>query len=149
MSQETKEVVLKGRVITGVGEGQYFTTLDWVRQQFLDKFGFEPVPGTFNVKVAAEGVPELETLNGSYPGVEIVPPNPEFCLAKCFRVRVGAVDGVLVTPMVEGYPKDLVEIMAPVNVRQALGVGDDDAVEVRVRVASTEASAKGAKSGKA
>lgn len=137
MAQEREQLVFKGKVVSGVGEGQYFTTLDWVRQQFLDKFGFEPVPGTFNVKLGTGEVPQLETLN-RHDGVKIVPPNPDFCLAKCFPVQIGAVNGVLVTPMVKEYPQDLMEIMAPVNLRQALRVADNDVVEVRVRVVNAE-----------
>jgi CTP-dependent riboflavin kinase len=126
-----RELVFHGRVASGLGEGQYFTRLEWVREQFLAKFGFDPTPGTFNLKIEAEEMALQESLRHQR-GVEIVPANPAFCPAKCFPVRMGAAEGALVIPLVEGYRQGVLEIMAAVNLRQALGVQDGDLVEVRV-----------------
>ena len=132
MNRKTKEFIFRGVVVSGLGEGQYFTQLDWVRQQFLAKFGFEPIAGTFNIKVDPESETLLATLR-NFPGIAILPPSSEFCAAKCFPARVGSsIDGVLVIPLVEFYPRGLMEIVAPVRVRQTLGVDDNDSVEVRV-----------------
>jgi CTP-dependent riboflavin kinase len=133
MSQEasSKSFVFAGNVVSGRGEGQYFTGLSWVSEQFSIKLGFEPVAGTFNVKLAAGEQARLEILKG-FGGVAITPPSPDFCAAKCFLARVGAVAGALVIPLLADYPRDVLEIVAPVNVRQALGVNDGDLVEVSV-----------------
>jgi riboflavin kinase, archaea type len=127
------QILLKGEVVSGRGEGRYFTCLDWVREQVVASFGFEPIAGTFNVKVVAEQKPLLETLKRTI-GIEIVPPNQSFCLALSFPVRVGAVRGAAVIPLVEDYPQDILEIIAAVNVRDALRLKDNDPVEVRVVV---------------
>ena len=37
---------LLGRLATGSGQGKHFTRLDWAREQFLDKLGIDPFPGT-------------------------------------------------------------------------------------------------------
>ncbi|RME49670.1 MAG: DUF120 domain-containing protein, partial [Chloroflexi bacterium] len=42
-------VVLRGRVVTGQGEGARFTQLPWVRAQFVDRLGIDPHPGTLNL----------------------------------------------------------------------------------------------------
>ena len=128
-----EDIILTGRVVSGVGEGRYFTQLDWVREQFVTNFGFDPAPGTFNVRINPEQTYLLRRLD-QYRGVKILPPDNKFCAAKCFPVKVGVVKGVLVTPLVEGYSEDVMEIMAPVNMRQSLNIKDDDIVEVCVLV---------------
>ncbi len=45
------ERVIQGIVQGGLGQGNSFTQLDWVRQQFRDKIGFDPYPGTLNLRV--------------------------------------------------------------------------------------------------
>ncbi|MFA4936532.1 MAG: DUF120 domain-containing protein, partial [Candidatus Methanoperedens sp.] len=42
--------VLSGKVITGLGEGQYYISLEGYRTQFREKLGFDPYPGTLNIK---------------------------------------------------------------------------------------------------
>jgi hypothetical protein len=66
--------VFRGKVVSGLGEGPYFIRLDWVCQQFLIKFGCEPVPGTFTVRVRREGDALLETLK-DLGGIAILPAN--------------------------------------------------------------------------
>lgn len=129
--QTKGKIVFRGKVAAGRGQGQYFTQLNWVCKQFSIKFGFEPVAGTFNVKLSPEDGARLESLNG-LAGVRITSPDPGFCDAKCFPVRIGTLSGALVIPLVEKYPRDVLEIVAPVILRQALGVKDNDLVEVHV-----------------
>ncbi len=127
--------VFRGIVVSGRGEGQYFTQLSWVAEQFSIKLGFEPVAGTFNLQLAAADETLLDDLK-NLRGVTIIPPEPGFCDAKCFPARIKSVAGALVIPMVEKYPRNLLEIVAPLNLRHALGVKDGDLVEVCVKPAS-------------
>jgi riboflavin kinase len=131
MASEGSELICTGVVVSGRGEGRFFTTLDWVRKQFITKFGFEPSAGTFNIRIGPESEASLAALK-QHRGIAIEPPNSEFCAAKCFRVRIGSIEGALVIPEIREYPPNILEIMAPVNLRAALGVRDGDRVEVRL-----------------
>lgn len=139
------QLVLRGCLCSGVGQGQYFTRLDWVCRQIQQQFGFDPLPGTFNVVIGPEQRAVLAQVR-LQAEEQIIPPEPSNCLANCVAVSVcallrseqnqsysAAYDGVLVTPLLDGYSELLMEIIAPVNLRQALGVRDGDAVEVRIR----------------
>ena len=54
--------------------------------------------------------------------------------ARAYPVTVaGTIDGAIVVPEVEGYPPAQVEIIAPVGVREALGIEDGDPVEIEVK----------------
>jgi len=130
-----RQFVFRGKVVSGRGEGQYFTQLSWVAEQFSIKLGFAPVAGTFNLQVAGEDQALLDALK-RLRGVTISPPEPGFCDAKCFPARIKSVAGALVIPLVENYPRNLLEIVAPVNLRRALGVNDGEVVEVCVNPVS-------------
>ncbi len=117
---------IRGVVREGKGEGKVFTQLDWVRRQFLDKLGFDPYPGTLNLQV--DNFADLAEYK-KRSGVEIVPGESGFCEAICFRVRVnGEFEAAWIIPQVPGYPTNQVELMAPVSVRETLGLENGDVI---------------------
>ena len=117
-----------GVVRDGLGQGRNFTQLDWVRDQFRVKFGFDPHPGTLNVYVS-----DTATLAQwrTHSGIELVPA-PGFCSARCYRIQLNeTIAGVWVIPDVPNYPVDLVEIMSPVLLRDALELKTGDIILLR------------------
>jgi len=47
----TDRVLFKGKVVSGLGEGRYYTEQSGYVEQFKDKLDFVPVPGTLNVEI--------------------------------------------------------------------------------------------------
>lgn len=131
--QMASEITLTGRVVTGLGQGAGFTQLPWAREQFVDKMGVDPYPGTFNLKIEDPG--HLAALQGLWKldGIAIPPPSADFCAAKGFRVVVAdRYPGAIVFPLVPGYPEDTIEIISPVHLRSSLGAEEGGTVTVRV-----------------
>ena len=128
--------IIRGRLARGVGQGKYFTRLDWARRQFIDKLGIDPFPGTINLIVDdSESRSVWVRLTGT-PGVRIDNPNggPHECDARCFHVAIeGQVDAAIVLPEVAGYPPNQIEIIAPICVRDALGIDDGDWLGLEIR----------------
>lgn len=125
-------LLLVGEASSGLGEGASFTRLDWVRREFLAKLGFEPYPGTFNLRMGGQAWEAARRIMAREPGIAIAPA-PGFCAAKCFHVVIaGCITGAVVFPDVAGYPADKFEVISAVPVRQALGVADGDSVAVSV-----------------
>lgn len=121
---------LIGFVQNGVGQGQSFTQIDWVREQFRAKVGFDPFPGTLNVRVAN---PVALQVWRRRPGVAIEPGAVGYCPARCYPIQVsGRVDAAWIIPDVPGYPCDLVEIMAPVSLRETLRLRTGDIVRIKL-----------------
>lgn len=121
---------LQGEVCTGVGEGAGFVQLPWVRREFSAKLGFEPYPGTFNLRLDGAEWEAARARLAAEPGIAIVP-QPGFCAARCFRVVIaGQVTGAAVLPEVPDYPADKLEIVSAVPVRRTLGLVDGDRVSV-------------------
>lgn len=123
---------IKGRVESGRGEAAGFTALGWVQRQVARRLGFRPYPGTLNLRLVDEQ--ELATWRWlqQQPGVPIEP-SPGYCAARCFRVSVeGRYEAAIVLPLVPHYPPDVVEVLAPLSLRQALGLADGTAVTLAV-----------------
>jgi len=35
---------ISGKIVSGVNQGTFFTQLDWIQEQCLEKLGFKPFP---------------------------------------------------------------------------------------------------------
>ena len=129
------ELVLTGKIVSGAGEGAYFTQIDWVRQQCDEKLGFKPYPGTFNLEIPGDNLFMVESLD-SEEGVELISPDPKFCNAKAFPVTLGEIKGAIIMPeeKVRIHPKNIIEIIAPLNLKASLNVKDGDTVTLFLKV---------------
>jgi riboflavin kinase len=121
--------VLKGNVFSGHKGGKLFVNLPWVREQMDEKLGFNPYAGTLNLRLPNEtALDRLREANG----IKIVP-EKGYSEGKCFKALVnGKVEGAVVLPDVPDYPLDLLEVLAPVNLREKFGL--EDGMEVIVTV---------------
>ena len=131
-----KDEQLIGRLATGIGMGTSFTQLPWAKEQFVERVGVDPFPGTINVIIDdSESMPVWVRLKQT-DGIRMENPNdgPHDCDAKCWRVSInGKIDGAIVFPVVPDYPDAQVEVIAPIGVRDALGIEDGDAVTLTIR----------------
>ena len=121
---------VKGVVISGSGEAALFTQLDWVKQQCREKLGFEPYPGTLNLRVREEDLALMSRLIRE--GIKLVPPTPNFCEAVCLRVTIDKIKGAVILPHVDNYYQNTVEIIAPVKIKESLSVEDGDEVVITI-----------------
>lgn len=112
-------------------------SLGWVQEVLSERLGFTPYPATLNLRLESAGqVEEWGRIRGEVEGVEVPPPSPSFCRARCFHVAVellregagAAARGAVLFPAVEGYPPDKLEVVAPVNFKRSLGVRNGDRV---------------------
>ena len=127
---------LIGRVASGRGEGQRFTQLDWAREQFTEKLGIDPSPGTLNLIVDEPEFAEIWNRLKSTPGVRIENPNdgPHDCDARCYPVSVdGQIDAAIVLPEVPGYSAVKVEVIAAVGLRSTLDIEDGDRLSLEIQ----------------
>lgn len=129
----SREKTIKGKILSGVGQGVHFTQLDWVKSQFKEKLGFDPYPGTINLKLDKKDEKMYHDILKA-GGIEIVPPTSEFCLSKSYPVSLGKIKAAIILPCVRDYPKDIVEIMAPVKIKEKLKVKDGDELEFTIKI---------------
>ncbi|MCX8152809.1 MAG: CTP-dependent riboflavin kinase [Candidatus Bathyarchaeota archaeon] len=125
-----KKIAFSGKVFSSRGEGKKFLSLPWVKLQIKQKLGFTPYAGTLNLKLSAENTRHKEVLEKTC-SMEILPVEG-YCRGKLFKAFIGEIECAVVIPEVLGYPKDMLEIVAPVCLREALKLKDGDEVTVTV-----------------
>jgi len=127
-----KRIKLSGTVFSGGGEGRKFLELPWVKRQITEKLGFVPYSGTLNVKLSEESAKRRKLLEKA-PSVKICPADG-YCNGLLFKALIGTWACAIVVPEVAGYPKDLLEIIASVNLRETLQLEDGSEVTVTVNL---------------
>jgi len=136
-----REVLIEGEVFTGLGEGAYYVSQPGYRRQFIEKLGFDPYPGTLNLKVEEQSQRERKLLE-TYPSITLegfMNGMRSFGQVKCYRARVNdMVDGIAVTALRSHYGEDVLEIVAPKSLREILGLKDGDSVKVRVFISTPQ-----------
>ena len=129
-------VTLEGTVFTGLGEGAYYISKPDYKKQILEKMGFEPYPGTLNVKLNSDYDIKTRKDLEAYPAVEVMGFQNEtrtFGLVKCYPAIIGGtVKGALVTALRSHYDASVLEIIAPVCLRKQLGLKDGNKVKVEI-----------------
>ncbi len=133
---------VRGRLVRGSGQAASFTDLDWVREEFRRKLGFDPYSGTLNIQTTKEDAQAIYRLTKE-TGVPIDPPTEDFCVARCLRAQVtpldaapnqgqSSVQGAIIVPLVASYYEDIIEVMAPAKIMDALQLRDGQELSLEV-----------------
>jgi riboflavin kinase len=136
---EPSTVELEGTVTSGMGEGRHYISLSGYVEQFRERLGYEPFPGTLNVDLDEESVRARSAVS-SLPGVPIdgwEDDERTFGPATCYAATVeydGAVaeETHIIVPERTHHDETQLEIIAPVKLREALDLDDGTVVSVRV-----------------
>jgi riboflavin kinase len=128
--------VVVGRLFTGLGEGAYYMSQEGYRRQFQQKLGFDPFPGTLNLRVKENIAEDLSNRSGAkIEGFDAG--DRSFGGGRCFPARVGPyIQAAVFIPDRTHYPTDVLEIVSPEKIRQRMGLRDGDLVRVTVLPAS-------------
>ncbi len=135
--EKPTELCLEGRVFTGLGEGAYYTQIPHYVREFERKLGFRPYPGTLNLRLVGrddllkrmilERVADI-VIEGFSDGVRA------YGGAKCIRGKLDGEDVAVIFIERTHYSKDVIEVIAPVCLREKLGLSDGDKAILRVRL---------------
>lgn len=128
-----------GHVTGGMGEGRHYITLDGYMEQFVDRLGYEPFPGTLNLILSEQSIRRRGRLE-SVPSVPIdgwEDVQRTYGPATCYPAvvegpRGGIVDTAhIIEPVRTHHDDDNLEVIAPVRIRDELDIEDDDRLLVR------------------
>ena len=124
---------LTGKIVSGVKKGAFFTQLDWVQEQCLEKLGFKPYPGTLNLEILVDDIPIIEALL-SDEGIELIPPDSNFCSGYVIAISVSGISGAIVFPAedVRLHGRNIIEIISPKGLKDTLKVNDGDEITLTI-----------------
>ncbi len=129
-------VTMEGAVFTGLGEGAYYISKEHYRNQFIEKLGFDPYPGTLNIKLSTDYDLKTRVELEAYPAIEIQGFKNEdrtFGTVKCYSAKVGnRVKGAVIFALRSHYDRSVLEIISAVSLRKQLNLKDGQKVKVEV-----------------
>jgi riboflavin kinase len=138
---ETKyppSITLEGEVFSGLGEGAYYVTRDGYRKQFIEKLGFDPYPGTLNVKLVTEYDLKSRSELEAYPAIELEGfrnENRTYGPVKCYPAIINnKVKGAVIFALRSHYDSSVVEVIAPKFLRNPLKLKDGNKVKIEVLI---------------
>ncbi len=133
--EKPSEIILAGRVFTGLGEGAYYTQIPHYVKQFEEKLGFRPYPGTLNLRLIGRGDMVKRALIEKAARIEIEgfsDGKRSYGGAKCIKAHIDKEEAAIILIDRTHYPKEVMEIISPVCLREKLGLKDGDIVSVKV-----------------
>lgn len=129
-------ITLEGIVFTGLGEGSYYITKEQYKKQFIERLGFDPYPGTLNLKLTTDYDIKTRSELEAYPAIEIEGfrnENRTFGAVKCYPATIeNKVKGALILALRSHYDASVIEIIAPIFLRKHLKLKDGHKVKVEV-----------------
>jgi riboflavin kinase len=136
-----RTIEFEGNVISGMGEGAYYMSLEGYRKQFKEKLGYEPYPGTLNVRLTDQIYMNARLELSNYPSIFIngfSDGTRTYGWVKCYRATVndGAVANAAVLVLERThYDDSMLEVIAQISIKEGAHVKNGDRIKVQVLLA--------------
>ncbi len=139
-SRRTVEV--SGSIFSGLGEGAYYVSLKGYRRQFVSKLGFDPFPGTLNIRLETAVDRKIRRDLAVARGIHIEgfeDGRRTYGGAECFRAVINEkVRGAVLVIERTSYDDSVLEIISPTKIRRELSLKEGDRIRVRIFLDSSE-----------
>ena len=131
---EARNPVIKGRVESGMGEGRYYLSKERYLRQMEEIFGFTPYPGTLNLRLSPEDMARYRGFLGKAVIIKgFVSEGRTFGDVLGIRCEIEGIESAVISPKRTHY-SDVIEVIAPVRLRDALSLKDGDEVELHLKM---------------
>jgi len=125
-----------GRLFTGLKEGAYYISKSGYKQNLTEKLGFEPYPGTFNLRISKPADLQARKELEATPGITIEGfrnGHRTYGHLKCLPALINdRIKGAVIFIQRTHYDATVVEVIAPLYLRDTLKVRDHDQVCLKV-----------------
>lgn len=122
---------IKGVVVSGTKKGAYFMSQSVYRDQFEDKLHFKPFIGTLNVHIEENDTPKVKKLLKS--DIEKIKGENIFGDVKFKKATLNdKVNGAIIFPEKTHHSKDVVEFIAPQNLKEQYHIHDGSSVIINI-----------------
>lgn len=124
-----------GIVFSGMYQGGYYIMQEGYRNQIIEKLGFDPFPGTLNVRLRESDI-ELRRRLDNLSGVNLEgfkSANRAFGGARCYPLIVNnEVEGALIIADRTSYDLSVLEVIAPIKLRDRFSLKDGDIIRLSI-----------------
>lgn len=127
------QVEVTGTVFSGMGEGSYYMSRKKYKEGILKYLGFEPYPGTLNVKID-DRFSNLSEMLPTIKGFYVDPFEEEgrkFGGIKLLKAEIENFKCGIVIPDRTHY-NGVLEIISYVKLRDQFGIKDDDKIKIKI-----------------
>jgi len=148
-----KPMIFKGNIVTGMGEGAYYMSLEGYKKQFQHKLGYKPFPGTLNVKIEDKSYMNSRKDLINYPSIYIdgfKNSDRTFGWVRCYPATISQ-DPKLPQEGIDSQSNDycsevhvlllerthhnnnLLEVIGPLNLKESCNLQNGDSVVIKIR----------------
>ena len=130
----------EGSVVSGMGEGAYYMSLEGYKKQFKEKLGYEPYPGTLNIRLTDQLFMNARRELGSHNSIFVEgfsDGTRTYGWVKCYWATInGEAVGNAAVLVLERthYDDSMLEVIAPMSIKEAAGIKNGDRVKVQVHM---------------
>jgi riboflavin kinase len=146
-------MLFKGKIVTGMGEGAYYMSLEGYKKQFQNKLGYEPFPGTLNVKIEDKNYLNSRKDLINYPSIFIdgfKNSDRTFGWVRCYPATISQ-ETKLCRDMTQSQTTDissdvhvlllerthhnnnLIEVIGPLNLKESSNLKNGDTIVVMIK----------------
>jgi riboflavin kinase len=134
--KDERVLEVEGTVFTGLGEGAYYVSMPSYKKQFESKLGFDPYPGTLNVRLSTPVDRKVRRDLAIEKGVHIdgfKDGKRTYGGAECFKSLLnGKISCAVLVIERTSYDDSVLEIIAPVNLRRILHLREGSKLKIRI-----------------
>lgn len=145
-SYSNEVITLEGNVVSGMGEGAYYMSLEGYRKQFRQKLGYTPFPGTLNIKLSDPVSIRSRRDLSTYPSVFIDGFSDNlrtYGWVKCYPVEINnqrIENAALLILERTHYDDNTIEIIAPISIKESTKIKNGDLISVTAHNTTGEMS---------
>ncbi len=140
LDSSPSHVILKGTLVSGMGEGAYYMGLKGYTKQFKPKIGYIPFPGTLNVKldqkIHQEAIKQFEILEG-IKIKSFSDGKRTYGWVKCFPAKLNnSINCELIILERTHHDASIIELISKVCIRKTGKLKDGSKVSVKIPINS-------------
>ena len=138
LTSSPSSVLLKGILVSGMGEGAYYMSLKGYTKPFQPPLGYIPFPGTFNVKLEKKEYTEAIRQFGGLDGIHIdgySDGKRTYGWVKCFSAKLNSsFDCELIRLERTHHDTSTIELISKNNLRKTAKLSDGSKITILIPI---------------
>ena len=134
-----ENIHFNGVLVSGMGEGKYYMSLEGYRKQFQRRIGYIPFPGTLNIKLidslSLDNRAKIESFR--YQLIDAFHDSERtYGWVKCYPVIINGNKNIQSDLLIlerTHHDKNMLEIISPVNIKKVLRLRNGNTVKVTMQ----------------